>query len=495
MNGGELAPSDEAYLGRLRADLSRWVREGRISPQLAEDLARDAQAHARQVDASASSTTSGESARSAMPVPRQRGNRMVGAMFTLAGVLLAAGLLSFVAANWDSMSRLARLAWVMGGLWGGGLLAVWLREKAGRLYAEGMFLLTALAFGGAMALVAQIFHISGDPERFLLTWSMGALALGALMGSEAASVAGLLLALGWSLVAIGELNLAPWVFMTSRPMGSTAPWHWPFLLPLLVAAGLTMLHRWRWLAQVVVFALLAWLTYNLATLGASQRAMMESVFRLLPFVGLLAALTGVWLARASNEEARLFAIPLIWQGTLHAWGFSLLVATGDLMRRVLRELAGGGLPQEASGFWPHVALVALALLALAGVVTRRIAWWEALPPLVFGLWQWGLPYWPAFLVSKWVAGGLSLMLAVWLMALGLEHERKGLWRLGMALFGLAVFWLYVVTIGSLLGTAGFFLGAGLLLLVLALGGWRFLAWLERRQGEMNAQPPHEEEAP
>ena len=415
---------------------------------------------------------------------------MVGAMFTLAGVLLAAGILSFVAANWDSMSRMARLAWVMAGLWGAGLLATWLRERAGPLYAEGMFLLTALAFGGAMALVAQIFHISGEPAQFLLVWSIGALALSALMGSQAAGIAGLLLALGWSLTVTGETGVRVLDLIALTRRYGRAPgmaWHWPFLLPLAVATLLAMLHRWRWLAQVVVFSLLAWATTSLAALVLHGLVPVEGIFRILPFIGLLAVLKGLWLAHDTRAELRMFAIPLIWQGALFAWSFSMLVATGDLAKQLLHSVFPGDLPREAAGLWPHVALAALVLLGLAALLRKRANWWEALPPLIFGLWQWGLPYWPELLVSKWVAAGLSLMLAVWLMALGLEHERKQLWRMGMVLFGLAVFWLYGVTIGSLLGTAGFFLGAGLLLL--ALGGWRFLAWMERRHE--GGRPEHE----
>ncbi len=410
---------------------------------------------------------------------------MVGAMFTLAGALLAAGLLSFVAANWEEMSRLARLAWVLGGLWGAGLLAVWLRERASPLYAEGMFLLAALAFGGAMALVAQIFHISGDLPQFLLTWSIGALALGALMGAEKASVAGLLLALAWSLVVLGEGQSFEFLLINlleRRHGGPPSGWHWPFLLPWLAAAALAMVHRWRWLARMVAFSLLVWISVHALVMMAWYPSLAEGIFRALPFIGLLTALKGAWLVRDGREELRIFGIPALWMGTLHAWLFSLLMATGWEAKTILGELLGVRLEQTGGEVLAHAAFAALVLLALAGVAMRRLRWWEVLPPLVFGLWQWGLPYWPEFLVSKWVAAGLSLMLSVWLMALGLEHERKGLWRLGLVLFGLAVFWLYVVTIGSLLGTAGFFLGAGLLLLALAFAGWRFLAWLERRHG-------------
>ncbi len=480
--------SREAYLIRLREDLARWAADGRIDPQAVDSLLADA---AARFDVRADER---------IPPARaveSRGGRMVESMFLLAGVLLAAGVLTFVAANWEQMSRLTRLAVIGGGLWASGLFAVWLRGRAPARYAEGMFLFTAALFGGAMALVAQMYHVSGDLPRFLLTWSLGALALSALMAAEWAGALGLLVGLGWSLASAGmhltELGL-------EQAFAGKVRVHWPFLLMLLPAALLALVHRWRWLARASVFAALAWVSVSVLGLAHGAASGLHYILLTLPLVGLLSALMGVFLQRSSPPEGRLFSVSLIWQGGLFVW-LELLTLLWPELFDLWRSLRMQLPPEKLSGvpMWLFHAAAVLAIgAALAGVALRRLAWWEAAVPVLLAAWLSlmanapGAPImredgvnieWPmhSLLFSRWAVFGMALLFSLWLLGLGLAHEMRAVWRLGLVLFGFTVFVLYVITIGSLLDTASFFLGAGLLLLALAIGGWRFLRWEERRR--------------
>ena len=468
--------SREAYLERLREDLSRWAAQGRIPRDAVEALLTDAAGHWQAPGTDAPPP--------AAPEPEAGNRRMVSLLFLLAGVLLAAGVLSFIAANWEEMSRLARLALIVGGLWASGLLAVWLRERASRRFAEGMFLLTAVMFGGAMVLIAQMYHIHGDLPRFLLTWSLGALALSVLMASQVAGVLGLLLGLGWSFASVG-VRLTDFGHALAEGVGV----HWPFLLVLVLAALLATVHRWRWLARASVFAALAWAWQSLFALAPATLSDQHHVLLTLPLVGLLAALTGVLLRQ--SERPQLFAPSLVWQGGLFICLGVLGPMVPDLFNTIFlpRAQLPSGEISMASRWLFHGAVILILGVVLTGLGLRRLQRWEAAPPVLLVTWFLLLAQKEVIdvtlyrlLVSKWVVSGMALILSIWLMGLGLVHEVRAAWWLGLALFGITVFVLYVITIGSLLGTAGFFLGAGLLLLALAVGAWRFLRWVERHDG-------------
>src|SRR6185295_12168026 len=90
----------------------------------------------------------------------------------LGGILVAAGVLSFVAMNWEELGKAAKLALIFGTLgalhYGGYRFAV----KPGHRPGLGHALTAAamLTFGGAIGLVAQIYHLSATYPNWLLAW-------------------------------------------------------------------------------------------------------------------------------------------------------------------------------------------------------------------------------------------------------------------------------------------------------------------------------------
>lgn len=103
------------------------------------------------------------------------GNRFAVIAFGLGGLLLVAGVLLFVASNWQSLSpagRLILLAATVGVFHSGGAFASRLKPAlATTLHAAGTG-----ALGGAIFLSGQTFHLAENwPEGFLL-WAIGAAA-------------------------------------------------------------------------------------------------------------------------------------------------------------------------------------------------------------------------------------------------------------------------------------------------------------------------------
>jgi len=91
----------------------------------------------------------------------------------LGGLLVGAGVLSLVAYNWEQLGRPAKLLLILAIFLGLHLAGYRLAESPGRAPRTGRALTVAavLAFGGAIFLVAQIYHLDAKyPNAVLLWW-------------------------------------------------------------------------------------------------------------------------------------------------------------------------------------------------------------------------------------------------------------------------------------------------------------------------------------
>ena len=128
---------------------------------------------------------------------KPRGQRwQVIVALVLGGILLGAGVLLFVAAHWDDISALTRLALVMAmlALFHGAGIAAHERFPG---FATTMHALGTLASGAAIALVGQIFNMQEHWPAAVMLWALCALAGWALLGDEFQQTLALLLVPAW----------------------------------------------------------------------------------------------------------------------------------------------------------------------------------------------------------------------------------------------------------------------------------------------------------
>ncbi len=192
------------YRARLERDLARWREQGWITDAAAQQIRRDLDAGARGIGLS---TT----------------------LAVLGAVLIGFAAMSFVAANWQDMPRIARLGLLLTGLWGcygmaGGLLV---RELEG--FAHAAILAGVGLFGASIMLIAQMYHIDGNPPDAVLTWAAGALVAGVLLRSNPALALAMLLVGLWSGWQTGLIEAV----------------HWPFLIGWGAVAAAFFWSRWR----------------------------------------------------------------------------------------------------------------------------------------------------------------------------------------------------------------------------------------------------------
>lgn len=163
-------------MNRVQAEIRRWTQSGLIDAATAQRLSDDI---SRNVGRSIS---------------------FGGVLGVMAAVMLGAALLLFIASNWDGMSRLGRVlglfAIILGSYVGGAILKTRDHAKLG----EGLYLVGLAAFGASIALIGQMYHLSGDSTQALLLWCLGAMVAAAGLRSAVLTNAAVVLATAWFLM-------------------------------------------------------------------------------------------------------------------------------------------------------------------------------------------------------------------------------------------------------------------------------------------------------
>lgn len=409
-------PFQRRYLDRLGEDLDRWVAAGYVAAGQREAILADAAAHG----------------------PQQAKARTA-AMLALLGVLLVgAGAVSFVAANWEQMPRALRLVVLFAAMIGAFAGGWWMLARAGRPQAgQGLVLLGVILFGVDIHLVAQTYQIQAHYPNGVLMWAGGAL-LAAVLVPSAPSLA----------LAFALIGLWSW----QEIFFDTVRLHLPFLPVWAAAMAAAAAFRWdRCLALgVLVFA--GWY-------GLSGLALVDRLDDIDP----------------SDAAALLAVLPLaLWVGgervprvggLLHALGLvgSILAAAV-----VTSPDTGGGAPVHAltAGALGGAAAVA----AWAWARPTRLRLWLALAVALLAPLRLALDLWAPADLAVW---GLVIAFLGVVIALAVLGGREGsplTRRVAYTAFGIDILALYMGGTMSLLSLFVFFtvVGAGLVVSALRL---------------------------
>lgn len=161
--------------------------------------------------------------------------RTVRTILGAAALLIAAGVFSFVAANWEAMPRGARLGLIALLMLAANVAGWYLRERTRFVSTgEALVVLGTLVYGAGIFLVAQMFQVRASwPDGFML-WLIGALAMaGALRSRPLFAVA----------APIGFVALVGHPLVRFTGLREDALLFTPSLL-LLVTAGASYLTGW-----------------------------------------------------------------------------------------------------------------------------------------------------------------------------------------------------------------------------------------------------------
>lgn len=209
------------YRTRLARDLARWQAEGWLTADNAVRIHADMEA-------------------------RRSPLGLAHVLATLAAALIGFAAMSFVAANWQEMSKLLRLATIFGGLWALLAGAGGLFQRGRDAFAHAALLAATAVFGAGIMLIAQMYHMDGHPPDAVLVWGAGTVATGLLLRSNPVLAAALVL-------------FSVWTLMEMFGRGVNGQIHWGFLPAwAAVAAGFAWT-RWRPGLHLLAVALAGWL--------------------------------------------------------------------------------------------------------------------------------------------------------------------------------------------------------------------------------------------
>ena len=161
------------YASRLERDLKRWQEQGFINEAGAVAIRTDLAGR-----------------RSGFGAPQ---------LFALLGaILFGFAAMSFVAANWNEMSKLARLALLVATLWACYAGAAYLMARQLPAFGHAAILGGIAMYGASIMLIAQMYHMEGNPPDAVLLWALGALLAAVLAQSRPALAATFVLICVWS---------------------------------------------------------------------------------------------------------------------------------------------------------------------------------------------------------------------------------------------------------------------------------------------------------
>ena len=285
------------YRARLEGDLERWRRAGWI-------------------------TADGAGAIRAELATRTSRFGLPHVLALLGAVLLCFAAMTFVASNWQTLSKATRLAILAVGLWGsfGAAYAFFRREQ--EAFGQAAVLAGTGVFGAAIMLIAQMYHMDGHPPDAVLLWGLCAVLAGVALRAVPALVLSVLLLAVWS----------------GWETGLLAGVHWGFLPAwgLLTLAALVVT-RWPPLFLLLAVTLAGWIFMLAFTIPIGQGPVSSArhvLFEIPAVVGLAGAIAA-WAASPWIERIVPIARPLtaLMLATSFAglWGLQFLERNTPLL--------------------------------------------------------------------------------------------------------------------------------------------------------------------
>ncbi|MBX3530772.1 MAG: DUF2157 domain-containing protein [Rhizobiaceae bacterium] len=345
------------YVSNLKKDIARWEADGLIDASTAAKLRKDADS-------------------------RPGGVSFGLILSMLAAVLIGASILLLVAANWEYIPRLVRVGLIFALIAGGYVGGAILKGRGNTSFAEAAYILGAVAFGAGIALIAQMYHLSGEETQAIFLWCGGTALAALALRSGPLTAGAVLLATIW-------MNMV------------TFDTDW-FGAPPMLFLGVV----------AVIWAISLW----------SQSAVARHL--------ILLAL--MYFAVLHYVDTELVTVPLILAVASVAL-FGAWVLAPDLVDRIIKLGDHGAPIQGLLGF--------IAGMSPIQYMFQNDRLFLLIVVVIF-----------AAVIAALVLGGRESRMLRWL---------------GYAAFTYEVIYVYVVLVVSMIGTAGFFLSAGLVVAGLA----------------------------
>ena len=419
--------TDGGYRKRLSQDLHRWRDQGWVSAE-------------------------GETAILASLDGSRATFGLAAIVGVLGALLLGAGIVAFVSANWDLMPRIVRFALLVAAMAIAYGAAATLAAKELRIFSEAALLLAGIVFAAAIALVGQTYHLAGEFSDAILLWEIGILAAALFTGSA-------------TLTALALAGTGYWTWLNVIDF-ATVP-HWGGLLPIVVGGAIAFRLNSQSVRLMAVPTLAFWFGVNLIGLSMLLNWSPIETLAIATSAALLFWASGSVLTSFSTSNGFVaLGYEMLWPGIA-----AVLIAVGIL------QTAPDWQRFDDTGQWLVLAVAGIVIATfLSAIAWRRggLTIIDVCGALAIGLAALAYAYFlpNGTVIVRLIGGIIVLGAALWAINQGQSGPHRVGKKTGLAAFGIEVIYLYTVTLGSLIDTALAFLGGGVLFLVLAYGLFR-----------------------
>ena len=384
-------------------------------------------------------------------------------------MLLAAGAISFFAANWQGMSKLLKLSLLFSSMTGAYLASAYcLSGVRYPALGQAFLLLGVLLFGNNIMLIAQIYHIESHYPDGILLWASGALMTAIVMRSEIVLIAASLLALLWSGMEIFDFRQI----------------HWPYLFFWFASVVFVLRQGFHVAHHVIILSLFCWSLFSFTSFirYASEGFIIQ--------IYLLAGIAIFMLSRTLKAWHYWpdFSENLSRYALIFALIFMYVLSFPDLD---LYPSLSHTTMDQVTWLLINIGLIILITILLIGRLKR------AHKPLarykLMGI-IWLFILFATLLTNVFVyhdQQGITVImvnlllftLVVWLIYTGLEEHKRFYVNSAFVIFTIMLISRYFDTFWTLMDRSLFFIIGGLLLII---GGF----WLEKKRRQLSKQVGH-----
>ncbi|MEM9279554.1 MAG: DUF2157 domain-containing protein [Pseudomonadota bacterium] len=381
---------------------------------------------------------------------RQKSSRSFSSIAVILGVIcLCFGAMTFVAANWEEMSRLMRLVILTTSIIASFVISAAFEQNGKAAFAQSFVLLACGCFGATVMLVGQMYHLPGHASGAVLLWSLGTLAAAVFVRSIPALILATILVTLWSC----------WFMVDERSFEGIHFWY----LPLWgICAALAWYLKSRFAAHVAALGLHVWFLFTLVENFDDNSFPITAAICIALAVLLISTL--LWSHDNKGllrdfELSGVFHLALfslvqlgLWYGAQFDRNWFRIENLGVLFTETPFGIIVLAVVVLSLVFWrtgngksrfDHIACTLLIILAMLVLALSAIDFPFALE-------------------------AFSLVFTIWMIRMGTRQESLSVTRLGYIGFIIAMLLIYAEAAGGLLGTSLFYIIAGLLLVAGAL---------------------------
>ncbi len=414
------------YQTRLERDTKRWIEKELIDADTADAIISESRS--------------------------QKSGYSFSSIVIILGVIsLCFAAMTFVAANWEEMPKIMRVSLLLAGMAIAYLASVLANQRSMPVIADAFVLLGCGIFGATIMLVGQMYHMQGRAQDAVLLWAGGSLLAALVLRASTAL---------W--LAIALFGLWMWFDSIEKIDFKEAQINLLYLVFWFICAALAWWLRSRMSAHLLLISIIGWIfiTVFILTERYDTPIFLTGLYAFW-FVAIAMAIIshdrGQWLRGAEAVVIR-YSVMIIF-GIVTLW---IVEGASELARHPTYAVS------ENRYLLSMVAMLIVALAILAYAMKQKSS---QIYDLAFcAIWI-GASIFIASSVGvriPYLAEAFGIALSIWFIRMGARQDIPEVTRMGYLGFVLIMLLIYFRTAQSLLGTTGFYLTAGILMVAGAI---------------------------